>query len=70
MLWDRYREVPVWQGVAIDGSLVELYAALPVKPGGPATWTIIQTAHGVSCARINGPDWLIPPPPSHGGPET
>ena len=69
VLWDNYREVLVWQGVADNGSLIELYAALPETPDGAATWTIIQTMHGISCARANGPDWLIPAPPI-GGPET
>ena len=67
-MWDNYREVLVWQGVAVDGSLIDLYAALPTAQGA-ATWTIIQTMHGRSCTRIKGPDWLIPEPPI-GGPET
>ena len=70
VLWDHFHEVPVWQGIAEDGSLIELYAALPTEPGGPATWTIVQTAHGMSCERANGPDWLIPALPNMEGPET
>ena len=56
-LWDQYQEVPAWQGVTADGSLIELYLS---ERG---TWTIVQTMGGVTCARADGVDWLLPPPP-------
>ena len=46
-----------WQGVTADGSLIELYLS---ERG---TWTIVQTMGGVTCARADGVDWLLPPPP-------
>ena len=70
MMLDKYQEVLALQLVAQDGSLIEVYLALPVTPGAAATWTIVQTTKGVTCALANGPDWLIPDEHPKEGPET
>ena len=65
-MWEHHREVLAWQGVAQDGSLIELYLALPPR----ATWTIIQSIGDRACARADGVDWLIPTAEIPEGPET
>ena len=70
MMLDKYQEVLALQLVAQDGSLIEVYLALPATPGAAATWTIVQTIKGVTCALANGPDWLIPDEHPKEGPET
>ena len=70
VMWEQHGEVLAWQGVARDGSLVELYLALPDPSGAPATWTIIQSIGDRSCARADGVDWLIPTAEIPEGPET
>ena len=52
MMLDKYQEVLALQLVAQDGSLIEVYLALPATPGAAATWTIVQTIKGVTCAVI------------------
>lgn len=63
IMWDQYGEVLAWQGVAVDGSLIELYLSLE------GTWTVVQVNGAVACSRANGEDWMIPTT-SYQGPET
>lgn len=60
-----YKEIPVAQGIAANGSFFEIFAT---REGN--TWTMVATqSGGLTCVLANGTDWEVVPLPDLNEPD-